>query len=139
MVNVPAVRRVIASLKGEVPETQNLGFNMGVYINTSVVSQPDHSGRNCDWIACICGHAYILSIDCPFEQARQEDANEIEEIAQLYMGLSDDQADELFFDLPAGLSLDWIPVDHAIGVLERLCNTGRIEWFEEGKEYGEAA
>lgn len=138
MVNVPAVRRVIASLKGELPETQNLGFNMGVYINTPIATQPDHSGRNCDWIACVSGHAYILEIGCPYQQARDEDPDEIEEIAQLYMGLSYEQANDLFFDLPVSLTLDWIPLDYVIGVLERLIVTGEVRWFEE-EAYVQAA
>ncbi|MBD9511581.1 hypothetical protein IB265_33025 [Ensifer sp. ENS10] len=130
MMNVPAIQRVIASIKGELPETQDLGFNMGVYVYPTELGLPDHSGRNLPWVACVGGHAYVLETGCPFEQATQEDPDEIEHVAQLYLGLSDEQADALFFDLPVGLSLEWIPVDHMIEVLERLIQTGDVLWFE---------
>lgn len=134
MVNVPAVRRVIASIKGELPETQNLGFNMASYIYRSDENLPDHSGRGLEWIGCVCGHAYILEIGCSFEQAMDEDPNELEDIAQGFLGLSDEQADALFFDLPAHLSLAFVPLDYVVSTLERLIATGRVDWIDDEAE-----
>ena len=131
MVNVPAVRRVIASIKGELPETQNLGFNMGAYIYRSGEALPDHSGRNLEWVGCVCGHAYILEIGCPYEQAKDEDPDEIEGIAQGYLGLTLEQANSLFFDLPEHLRLAFVPLDYVVRTLERLIETGEVNWIEE--------
>ena len=139
MVNVPNIERVIASIKGELPETRELGFNMGAYVYPSGEALPDHSGRNLPWVACVGGHAYILEIGCSFQQAKDEDPDEIEEIAQLYLGLSHEQADALFFDLPVGLTLAWIPLDHVVEVLERLIRTGEVLWFEGETHVAEAA
>lgn len=131
MVNVPAVQRVIASLKGELPETQNLGFNMASYIYPTDENLPDHSGRDLEWVGCVCGHAYILEIGCPFQQAADEEPDEIEEIAQFYLGLSDEQADALFFDLPTHIDLAFVPLDYVVRTLERLIETGEVNWIEE--------
>lgn len=131
MVNVPAVRRVIASIRGELPETQNLGFNMASYIYRSDEDMPDHSGRDLEWVGCICGHTYILEIGCSFQQAMDEEPEEIEEIAQLSLGLTREQADALFFDLPDHLRLAFIPTDYVVRTLERLIETGEVCWIEE--------
>jgi hypothetical protein len=139
MVNVPSIERVIASIRGELPETRHLGFNMGAYVYPSSEALPDHSGRNLPWVACVGGHAYILETGCPFEQAYEEDPDEIEEIAKLYLGLSDEQADALFFDLPVGLTLSWIPLDHVVEVLQRLAQTNEVLWFEGESHVAEAA
>ncbi|MBY3231821.1 hypothetical protein [Rhizobium laguerreae] len=139
MVNVPNIERVIASIKGELPETRDLGFNMAAYVYQAGRNLPDHSGRNLPWVACVGGHAYILDVGCTFEQAKHEDPNEIEEIAQQYLGLSDEQANALFFDLPIGLTLEWIPVSHVIEVLERLVRAGEVLWFEGESHVAEAA
>jgi hypothetical protein len=139
MVNVPNVERVIASIKGELPETRDLGFNMGAYVYPSCAALPDHSGRALKWVACVGGHAYIIVTGCPFQQAKSEDPDEVEEIAQEYLGLTDAQANALFFDLPAGLALAWIPLDHVVQVLERLIATGEVQWFEGDSDVAAAA
>jgi hypothetical protein len=138
MVNVPNAKRVIASIKGLLPETQNLGFNMGGYVYPTSEALPDHSGHNLEWVACVCGHAYILETGCSFQQAKDEEPDEIEEIAQLYLGLSHEQANALFFDLPDHLTLAWIPLDHVVAVLERLIATGEVNWILE-EAHAEAA
>lgn len=140
MVNVPNIERVIASIKGQIPETSDLGFNMAVYVYpTERTHLPDHSGRDNAWIACVGGHAYILDVGCSYEQAKDEDPSEIEEIAQHYLGLSDEQADALFFDLPVGMNLAYVPASHVIEVLERLIVTGQVLWFEGESHVAEAA
>ncbi|SOC90047.1 hypothetical protein SAMN05216358_0066 [Rhizobium sp. AN5] len=137
MVNVPNIERVIASIKGELPETQTLGFNMNSYVDPVSLANPDLSGRDCEWTGCIAGHAYLLEIGCPFTQAESEDTEEIEEIAQHYLGLSREQADNLFFDLPAHLKLARLPASVAIETLERLAATGKVDWL--GEKYVDAA
>lgn len=130
MVNVPNIERVVASIKGLLPETAHIGFNMGSYASPVDDRLADHSGRNCKWVACIGGHAYMIDTGASVFQTRSEDTEEIEEIAAAYLGLSEEQARDLFFDLPAHWTLDHIPLQVAIGVLERLAATGRVIWEE---------
>jgi hypothetical protein len=130
MVNVPAVRRVIASIRGELPETRNLGFNMASYIYDASELLPDHSGRNREWVGCVCGHTYILETGSPFEQAKNADPDEIEAVARNCLGLTTDQASELFFDLPAHINLTYAPAEFVIDTLERLAATGEVNWID---------
>jgi hypothetical protein len=131
MVNVPNIERVIASIKGLLPETAHVGFNMGTYASPVDGRLADHSGRNCKWVGCMGGHAYMIDTGASVFKTRSDDADEIEEIAAGYLGLDEDQARALFFDLPAYLRLEHIPQQVAIAVLERLARTGRVSWEEE--------
>lgn len=134
MVNVPNIDRVIASIKGEVPETASLGFNMHSYVYPTCGVLVDRSGRDCAWVGCIAGHAFMLSSGFDLEEAMGEDCDYVEEVAMDFLGLDPGNAPTLFYDLPAGIALSEITQETAISVLERLKETGQVRWPEEPRD-----
>jgi hypothetical protein len=128
MVSVPNIERVIASIKGELPETQHLGFNMGGYVSRTSFNLPDHSGRNCAWVGCIAGHAYTLSTGELPDTVANTLPDPIDKIAGEFLQIDENQARELFFDLPSFITLAFVPQSVALEVLERLKEAGTIEW-----------
>lgn len=128
MINVQNIKRVIASIKGEIAETAHIGFNMGTFAAEACGESLDHSGRGCDWVADIAGHAYVLDTGAPIHQTEGDCFDNIEEIAAGYLGLSEEQAQKMFYDLPGHLDLEKIPMDFAIQMLKVLIVTKEVVW-----------
>lgn len=128
MVNVPNIERVIASIRGEVVETEDLGFNMGGYVYPTGAAVTDHSARNCNWVADIAGHAFILSSGFDYREAQGEHPDDIEAEAAEYLGISPTSAPGLFYDLPAHIDLANLPASVAIRALEQVKATGKVSW-----------
>lgn len=130
MANVGNISLVIQAIRGEHEEAaqREIGFNMGSYVTEVNLDLMDQSHRGCDTIACIAGHAYLLATSNKAEVAMMEDPDEIEAVAAGFIGLSEDEAAHLFYDLPAGHELKDITAAQAIDTLSRLAETGKIEW-----------
>lgn len=130
MANADNVALVIQSIMGEAEfkAHEEIGFNMGSYVAITDASLEDKSRRGCGTIACIAGHAYLLATSDDPEAAMEMDADELESVAADYLGLTQDEAAHLFYDLPMGHALSDITVDQAVDTLKRLSETGIIEW-----------
>lgn len=128
MVDRNTIDQVIASIKGLNPSTAHVGFNMSTYGAPSTHNLVDHSGRDCKFIADIAGHALLAHTDLTIDQIICADSSELEILAAALLGLNTQQANELFFDLPVYLDLDWIPAETAIGVLNHLKEHNEVDW-----------
>lgn len=130
MVSVANVRQVISSIKGEIAQTREVGFNMNTYVAQIGAMCPvdDMSRRHCKWVACIAGHAYLLATGkLPYQTATEFTGYET--VAAKFLGISYDQGLELFIDLPEDIDLETVSADWAIAVLEHLIDHGRINWW----------
>lgn len=113
-------------------EDQLVGFNMGTYVGVQDPSGGliDHGPRNCDTVACIAGHAYLLATGFSLQRAIDEtDAGTIETVAAEFLGLSHDQASDLFFDLPPEMALTEVTSEQAVAALRHLLATGEVSWI----------
>lgn len=127
MANKRNINRVIASIKGEIKATEQIGFNMEDFVTDT---SGDRSGRHCGTVACIAGHAHILKTKedpktCFFAAGR------IVESGKEYLKLSYEDAEELFYANALqedGQSLDDITPEQAIRTLEHLRDTGEVDW-----------
>lgn len=79
------------------------------------------AASNCDTVACIAGHAYIVSGIRTLDNDVQD---AVQDVAQDWLGLTDNQADRLFLPNRRDLRTR----EDAIKVLERLLETGEVEW-----------
>lgn len=81
--------------------------------------------RSCGTVACIAGHALVLSAPA---DVVPEEGEEIHDRAAAWLGLDAEQAHALF--LPAGTRVNYMAVTAAIAanVVERLANTGEVLW-----------
>lgn len=131
MAHAAHIAQVVASIRGEAEITRqhDIGFNMGTFVGGMTPTLGDRAGRNCQTVACIAGHAFLLAMQFNVEAAKDADAGDIESVAVEYLGIDEDQAPALFYDLPDHITnLDDVPAAAAIDTLERLAETGRVEW-----------
>lgn len=129
--NIKHINRVIASIKGEVKRTEDLGLNMNAFITDKGPSLRDHSGRNCGTTACIAGHAYVLAHGSrkPNTAARNRpSSNIIIPEARKYLDLDNHTTHNLFYGVGAGKSLRNITAEEVIITLEILKETGEVDW-----------
>lgn len=129
--NIKHIDRVIASIKGEVKRTEDLGLNMDAFIADKGPSFEDHSGRDCGTTACIAGHAYVLAHGSrkPNTAARNcPGSSVIIPEARKYLDLDDHNARDLFYGVGAGKSLRNITAEEVIITLEILKETGEVDW-----------
>jgi hypothetical protein len=104
---------------------RGLGFNMGDFIASW---NEDNSGHHCGTTACIAGWAYHLA-------KRRKTAVNVDrypggagDVARDWMGLSDRIAGGLFYARGRTAALEEIPASHAVAVLRRLAETGKVDW-----------
>lgn len=130
MANADHIALIIQAIRGESEYLgqERVGFNMASYVCNAGVDLEDKSKRDCGTIACIAGHAYLLATSNEAEQAMGEDPDEIEAVAAGFIGLSDDEAAHLFYDLPAGHQLKDVTAEQAIETLTRLAQSGAVQW-----------
>lgn len=124
MANAENVALVIGAIKGET----EIGFNMASYVCSTSLDLEDKTDRGCNTIACIAGHAYLFATANNPEAAMDEDPDEIELVAGAWLGISEDEARHLFYDLPIGFELKDISAAAAIETLQRLAETGVVKW-----------
>lgn len=135
--NIERIDQVIASIRGEIKQTETLGFNMNFFLTTADEPEeesdaPDLSGRGCGTIACIAGHAYALRhADKSPEHLKSElgafDQWSIQGQAEAWLDLEHEQAQTLFYGR-GGPDLEHIQPEQAILVLETLKRTGTVDW-----------
>lgn len=102
----------------------SIGFNMSCLMMEHG-HYPDLSGRGCGTVACIAGHAVILS--SPDTNWSKAFLNDIEDAAQKYLDIREDQAFDLFF-ADNGPDLTDITLEMAVRTLRHFAETGVIKW-----------
>lgn len=111
---------------------ERVGFSMDTYVGVKDVSTSplgDSSSRP-GTVACIAGHCYLMATGVTVQEAiAATDAETIETVATDFLGLTRDQASDLFFDLPEEMALMDVSVEQAIAVLNRLLDTGEVRWL----------
>lgn len=111
---------------------ETVGFSMDTYVGVKDVSTSplgDSSSRP-GTVACIAGHCYLMATGVTVQEAiAATDAETIETVATDFLGLTRDQASDLFFDLPGEIALMDVSVEQAIAVLNRLLDTGEVRWL----------
>lgn len=93
---------------------KEVGFNMEDYISNDCELY-DHSGNHCKTVACIAGHAVFL-----FDRKNFLMDYAMENNAKLILGLTEEQAGELF--LPTNINTKWdeITIPDAIKAIDNL-------------------
>ena len=90
----------------------------------------------CGTPACIAGFAAALAMDSdPREKLDEHDAR-IPITAAEWLGLPEDEADELFS--PAFVDWDQITADKAAACLRYLSDTGKVDWDRAGVDLEKA-
>lgn len=123
MANAENINRVIASIKGEIEATKEIGFNMGDYVTKDAY---DLSGRSCGTVACIAGHAYSIVKNGVVDT--EVAWREAEDVGAEFLDLGMSDADALFYGYGASCPLDAITPQKAIRTLEHLRDTGEVDW-----------
>jgi len=129
MVNKAAIDKVIASIRGEVERTKDLGFNMGFAVENG---ETDRTKRGCGTVACIAGHTYVNKVGrSPSRVADNYNWSELFDTAQEELGLTGEQRAQLFFAENTKYydNLEAITPGQAIRTLEHLRDTGRVSWY----------
>lgn len=125
------VSRLIEVLKGELSVFgEVIGFNMGTYVGSrdQHADLIDHRHGVCRTVACLAGSAFLLATGAPSSRAVQTDPDEIERVAREFLGIDEDTASCLFYDLPDEVDLSMVTTEEAIACLEILKDTGRVDW-----------
>jgi hypothetical protein len=129
MVNKDNIDLTINSIKGEIEATKNLGFNMDVFHGFSQYSS-DKSGRYCETVACIAGHAYNSIFGEPITAGLESTIVNVFNLVK-ELGISEKQSYELFYGEIGDskvIDIKSIRPEHAIAVLENLKETGEVDW-----------
>lgn len=137
--NVDRINQVIASIKGEIARTEKLGFNMNFFLKKAEDEESvDLTGRSCGIIACIAGHAYAVLRDNEspedIDPANSTEYWDIPHVAQLWLDISPEDADLLFYaqgehgHVGSVILLEDITPALAIRTLEHLRDTGKVDW-----------
>lgn len=124
MANAENINKVIASIRGEIEATKDVGFNMSDWVGPAEIEADDRTGRNCGTIACIAGHAYLVSGG----EDRDATSDDVVPAAQEFLDLKSGSADELFYAYGSGESMYDITSEQAIRTLEHLRDTGEVNW-----------
>lgn len=120
------IDQIIASIKGEIELTKNVGFNMRDFFGNTYSKDDDKSGRNCGTIACIAGHAHLLADGTDYLQS----PNTSWMVAKEFLDLTGTKANDLFYGhcRNGNVDLNEVKPEHAIEVLEELKKTGDVNW-----------
>jgi len=144
VVNMTFLRDHLVRLK-DWPGDVHIGFNMSTYVGDNepmsaytgnesllpTIHLKDWSGHNCSTVACIAGHATILSGMIPISDCSDPDDNiGYFEIAQKWLGLSHKEAGYLFMgEFEYNNILDGlreITLTSTIAELDRILQTGTV-------------
>lgn len=126
MVHTAHILRVIERIESNSP----IGFQMGIHVCATDDTIADKNGRDVEFVACIAGHAAMVSAPTlSADYLAASDPLLIEKIAANFMGLTVDQMTRLFFDLPDEIDLDSVTPRMAISVLKGLAATGEVRWL----------
>lgn len=134
--NIDRIDQVIASIKGEIDRTKDAGFNMTHWVSKAgdFADTNDKSNRGCGTVACIAGHAYMLSDKRRTVQtfSINNDRRDIDVagIAARWLGIDSYIAYHLFHS--PRHRRDEITLEQAIKVLEGLKATGQVDWDAAG-------
>lgn len=120
------ISKVIASIENN----STVGFHMGIHVCKADKIISDKSGRAVKFVACIAGHAVLACSAQPADLLAATNYALIEKTARDYMGLTDDQARRLFFDLPDRIDLENVTPQMAVMVLKDLAVTGEVRWLK---------
>lgn len=95
-----------------------------------VVAMQEGAGPDpykCNTVACIAGHAALLEA----AETRLKPSLDIEDTARNWLGLTEDQADDLFMPshLPDGKHYEDVTSKIAVRVCEHFRDTGEVNWW----------
>lgn len=111
---------------------ERVGFSMDTYAGVKDFSTGPlgDSSSGSGTVACIAGHSYLMATGVTVQEAMAAtDGETIETVAANFLGLTRDQANDLFFDLPEEIALMDVSVEQAIGTLKRLLDKGEVRWL----------
>lgn len=100
---------------------KTLGFNMDVFYDT-VEYNEDFSGHGCGTVACVAGWCVAMEHGLK-EFNTSTDKHMADDKARDMLGLTDTQADDLFYELDQGKT-----DKDAAKVLRHLAETGKVDW-----------
>jgi hypothetical protein len=107
-----------------------VGFNMRDFYDLR--ARCDQTGHSCGTTACTAGWAWLMFKDKDSIDHTLPD--EIELQAAELLGLTEAEADNLFFGVDCGKRLTDITTGDAIKVLRHLADTGEVDWTIIEKE-----
>ena len=110
---------------------EQVGFNMQCLLEKDT---RDYRREECGTVACIAGHAALMS-GAPVNA--NTDWMKVIEPARIYLGLTDEQAERLFLtDVPVGTIPSTITPKTAAKVIARFVETGKVQWpHEKGRTW----
>lgn len=111
--NVENIKQVIEVIKAE-----------DTYFSMEAYGVPVDGNADCCTASCICGWANVLAN--PTQDALNYFEISDKKTAAEWLGIDDDRAWDLF--LANGLPLEWISRNDAIITLEKLIETGEVDW-----------
>lgn len=110
----------------------DLGFNMSSFANWAQSANDDRSGHSCGTTACIGGHAVALATRESLESLIAADGitkgRHLHDEARDWLEISDDQAHQLFYSSPCGVSFSDVTPQQAVNTLRHLALTGYVDW-----------
>jgi hypothetical protein len=127
---INAVADAIA--RGELVE-HGIGFNMATWNSgLDISTYVDQTGGGCGTVACIAGwtsqmfdgNGNRLELDGPLLRT----SSDIIDTARDAMGLTWEQADDLFVPWASRSVLSQVTNCEAVGVLRKLAETGEVDW-----------
>ena len=111
---------------------KKLGFYMGSYFEKDITRKnswvPDYAGNRCGAVACLAGHAVLLS-NCVIDDD-DEDVFPYFPVAMRWLGLDSAQACYLFYGDWRSEEMDSCTPDQAIAQLNHMLATGDV-WRDE--------
>jgi hypothetical protein len=129
MNNIENIRRLAARLRA--PSTQG-HFDMKVFFNSmsgNISTIPmGEDIHNCGTIACIAGFATALAMPDASEEDVRTGYEGYDRIGQRFLGLTDDQRQQLFLPSNSEVQCHLVTAEVAAGVLDNLALTGEITW-----------
>lgn len=115
---------------------KDLGFNMMAFASSCEISpELDRSGHSCGTTACIGGHAVALAhADWTLSDLAAADdvgsSHLLHNDARDWLGITEDQADCLFYKSPKGVPFEMTTPAMAVKTLRHLAATGVVDWNE---------
>lgn len=135
--NTERLSAVADAIERGSPATSNLGFNMRDFAAHVDAQHKDYTGRapTCGTVACIAGWAASLAAQSPVtpQNRYSSGATGIFNTARNYLGLTEEEADSLFYVIEMGgyaddAILTQITSAQAVAVLRHAAATGTIDW-----------
>jgi hypothetical protein len=130
-VNVANIQRLIGRLRSPSVEDH---FDLSTYITGRVEEPIGQAIHQCGSTACIAGHAVAIAnptLVHNFELTSANYPKGYHQQAQRWLGLTEEQADELFTPDAYEVKYDRVTPQIAANVLQQLINTGQVTWPNE--------